>query len=602
MADRTFIEWDKDDIDELGIMKVDVLALGMLTAIKRAFDLVALHHGQTLTLADIPQGEAGVYDMLCKADSLGVFQVESRAQMAMLPRLRPREFYDLVVEVAIVRPGPIQGNMVHPYLKQREAQRQARAAGRPFEIEFPAPHPDQGPPDELKRVLGKTLGVPLFQEQAMRIAMEAARFSGDEANGLRRAMATFRHMGTIHEYEEMMVGRMIERGYDPEFARNCFNQIKGFGEYGFPESHAAAFAQLVYVSAWLKWRWPEAFAACLLNSQPMGFYAPAQIVRDAREHGVEARAPDVNFSDWDCTLEQRDGAPLRGAGLNGVHAPVLALRLGLRQIDGLQKAWGEQIMRARADGLYRSMDDLRRRADLPARALELLAAADALGTLKLGRREALWAAKGLPRAAPAPLFAAAGLDEADGAPPAALPKASLSEEVVADYEILRLSLKAHPVGFLRGRLKGDGCIQAGEIEAVPDGRRIRFGGVVLVRQRPGSSKGVVFLTLEDETGIANIVVWPKVFEAFRPAVMGARLLVVEGRLQRAPDSEGGVAHIVAERLIDRSCDLALLSDASRRLDPPMADDAVRGGGDPRTRPTHRHPRDARVLPKSRDFH
>ena len=602
MADRTFIEWDKDDIDELGIMKVDVLALGMLTAIKRAFDLVALHHGEAMTLASVPQEEPGVYDMLCKADSLGVFQVESRAQMAMLPRLRPREFYDLVVEVAIVRPGPIQGDMVHPYLKRREEQRQARARGRPFRIDYPAPDPVEGPPDELERVLGKTLGVPLFQEQAMRIAMEAAKFSGDEANGLRRAMATFRHMGTIHEYEEKMVGRMIARGYDPAFARNCFNQIKGFGEYGFPESHAAAFAQLVYVSAYIKWRWPEVFAAALLNSQPMGFYAPAQIVRDAREHGVEVRHPDVNFSDWDSTLERRDGPPPRGSGLNGVHAPARALRLGLRQIDGLHEDWAEAIVRARREGLFRSMDDLRRRADLPARALELLAAADALGTLKLHRREALWTARGLPRAAPTPLFAAAGLDEADGAPPSALPRASPSEEVVSDYESIRLSLKAHPVSFLRGRLKADGCLEAREIDAVPDGRRIRFGGVVLVRQRPGSSKGVVFLTLEDETGIANIVVWPKVFEAFRPAVMGSRLLLVEGRLQRAPDSEGGVVHLVAERLVDRSADLALLSDAGRRLEPPMADDAARSGGDPRARPAHRHPRDVRVLPKSRDFH
>ena len=642
MADRTFIEWDKDDIDTLGIMKVDVLALGMLTAIKRAFDLIALHHGgERLELDTVPREEPGVYDMLCQADSLGVFQVESRAQMAMLPRLRPRKFYDLVVEVAIVRPGPIQGNMVHPYLKRREEMRQAEAKGRPFRIEFPAPHPDHGDKDELRRVLGKTLGVPLFQEQAMRIAMEAARFTGDEANGLRRAMATFRHMGTIHEYEERMVGRMIARGYDPEFSANCFNQIKGFGEYGFPESHAAAFSRLVYISAWIKWRYPEVFAAALLNSQPMGFYAPAQIVRDAREHGVECRAPDVNFSDWDSTLEsplpkgeggarsqrEREGEGLgpRGPtpssshasgagpsfspkekgemrGLNGVHLPQRALRLGLRQIDGFREDWADQIMAARTQGLYVSIDDLKTRAALPAQALDHLAAADSLGSLTLTRREGLWTSRGLPRARPAPLFAAAGIEEADGAPPSALPRPPLSEEVVHDYETLRLSLKGHPVSFLRQGLTTRGATRASDIPGLPDGRRVKVGGVVLVRQRPGSSKGVVFITLEDETGITNIVVWPKVFDAFRPVVMGARMMLIEGRLQRAVDSEGGVIHLVAEHLEDRTADLGLLSDADRPLKPPMADDAAKNGGDPRLRNQHRHPRDVRVLPRSRDFH
>ncbi len=604
MQDRTFIEWDKDDIDVLGIMKVDVLALGMLTAIKRAFDLIALHHGgERLELDTVPREEPGVYDMLCKADSLGVFQVESRAQMAMLPRLRPRKFYDLVVEVAIVRPGPIQGNMVHPYLKRREAMRQAEAKGRHFEIEFPAPHPDHGDKDELRRVLGKTLGVPLFQEQAMRIAMEAARFTGDEANGLRRAMATFRHMGTIHQYEERMVGKMIERGYDPEFSANCFNQIKGFGEYGFPESHAAAFSRLVYVSAWIKWRYPEVFAAALLNSQPMGFYAPAQIVRDAREHGVECRAPDVNFSDWDSTLELATGpVPLEARGLNGVHLPQRAMRLGFRQIDGFREEWALQIMAARTQGLFTSIDDLKGRAALPAHALDHLAAADSLGSLELTRREGLWTSRGLPRARPAPLFAAAGLEEADGDPPLALPRPPLSEEVVHDYETLRLSLKGHPVSFLRHRLQALGAIRADQIATVPEGRRVKVGGVVLVRQRPGSSKGVVFITLEDETGIANIVVWPKVFDTFRPVVMGARMMLIEGRLQRAVDSEGDVIHLVAERLEDRTADLGLLSEADRPLKPPMADDAARSGGDPRLRNNHRHPRDVRVLPRSRDFH
>jgi error-prone DNA polymerase len=606
MADRTFIEWDKDDIDELKIMKVDVLALGMLTAIKRAFDMIELHHGERFELATVPPEDPGVYDMLCKADSLGVFQVESRAQMAMLPRLRPRTFYDLVVEVAIVRPGPIQGDMVHPYLKRREEKRQAEARGRPYSIDFPSPAPEHGPADELRRVLGKTFGVPLFQEQAMRIAMEAAKFTGDEANGLRRAMATFRHMGTIHLYEEKMVGRMIARGYDETFARNCFNQIKGFGEYGFPESHAAAFARLVYISAWIKWRYPDVFAAALLNSQPMGFYAPAQIVRDAREHGVDVRHPDVNFSDWDCTLERLDDPSPAGGkamrGLNGVHPPVCAMRLGLRQIDGFRQEWAEQIMAAREQGLFVSIDDLRRRAGLPATALDHLAAADSVRSLELSRREGLWAAKGLPRAAPAPLFAAAGLEEADGPPPLELPKTPLPEEVVHDYETIRLSLKAHPVSFLRERLTRMGALQARQIPAVADGRRVKFGGVVLVRQRPGSSKGVVFLTLEDETGIVNVVVWPKIFEAFRPAVMGSRMMLIEGRLQRAVDSEGGVIHLVAEKLIDRTGDLGLLCEGDPPMRPDMADDAARASGDPRLKTTHRHPRDVQILPRSRDFH
>ena len=602
MKDRTFIEWDKDDIDELGIMKVDVLALGMLTAIKRAFDMIELHFGgERLELDSVPPEDPGVYDMLCAADSIGVFQVESRAQMAMLPRLRPREFYDLVVEVAIVRPGPIQGNMVHPYLKRREEQRRM---GKAFRLEFPQPSPEEGDKDELRNVLGKTLGVPLFQEQAMRIAMEAAKFDGDEANGLRRAMATFRHMGTIHEYEEMMVGRMIKRGYDPEFAKNCFNQIKGFGEYGFPESHAAAFSRLVYVSAWLKWRHPEVFAAALLNSQPMGFYSSAQIVRDAREHGVEVRAPDVNFSDWDSTLEQRaEDVRGEGRGLNGVYLPERAMRLGLRQIEGFREEWAEAITEARKAGLFASMDELKTRASLPARAMDVLAAADSLGSLELTRRQGLWAARGLPRARPAPLFVAAGLEEADGAPPLDLPVAGLPEEVVQDYQTLRLSLKAHPVQFLRERLAAEGAIPARRVPEIPDGRRLRFGGVVLVRQRPGSSKGVVFMTLEDETGIVNVVVWPKVFDAFRPVVMGARMLLIEGRLQRAADAEGGVIHLIAETLIDRTADLALLSQAEPPIRPPMGDDAARSGGDPRLhRDPHRHPRDVQILPKSRDFH
>jgi error-prone DNA polymerase len=601
MADRTFIEWDKDDIDELKLMKVDVLALGMLTAIQRSFKLIERHYGRTFDLVSVPREAPEVYDMLCKADSIGVFQVESRAQMSMLPRLQPRKFYDLVVEVAIVRPGPIQGNMVHPYLTRRGEQRAAQKAGRAYRIDFPAPDPEHGDKDELRRVLDKTMGVPLFQEQAMRIAMVAAEFTGDEANGLRRAMATFRHNGTIHEYEAMMVGRMIGRGYDPEFAANCFSQIKGFGDYGFPESHAAAFALLVYISAWIKCFYPEVFAAALLNSQPMGFYAPAQIVRDAREHRIEVRHPDVNASDWDCTLEGAPDATSTGKGC--------ALRLGLRQIDGFKQDWAGSIMAAReAGGPYVSMDDLRRRADLTGSALDALAASDALGSLGLARRPALWAARGLPRTAPAPLFVAAGIEEADGPPPAALPVMPVSEEVVGDYETICLSLKAHPVSFLRPRLARLGVITTQAIDQVPDGRRVAVAGVVLVRQRPGSAKGVVFMTLEDETGIANVVVWAKVFERFRPQVMGARMVLVRGRVQRAPDSEGRVTHIVAESIEDRSADLALLSDAPP-LKPAVAHaDGPRGAaperGEPQAIEDHvrRHPRNVRVLPRSRDFH
>ena len=581
MADRTFVEWDKDDIDTLRIMKVDVLALGMLSAIRRGFALIERHYGRKWDLATLPRDQSEVYDMLCRADSLGVFQVESRAQMNMLPRLRPRKFYDLVVQVAIVRPGPIQGNMVHPYLRKRAERRQAEAEKREFHIDYPAPAPKHGPADELEKVLGKTLGVPLFQEQAMRIAMEAARFTGDEANGLRRAMATFRHMGTIHTYEKQMVGGMVARGYDPVFAANCFNQIKGFGEYGFPESHAAAFAQLVYVSAWIKCFHPDVFAAALLNSQPMGFYAPAQIVRDARAHGVEVRPPDLNHSDWDCTLE-----PIASDAR-------CALRLGLRQIDGFRQEWADMIAAARqVSGPFRSLDSARLRIALPAGAFDALAAADALGSLDLARRPALWAARGLPRATPAPLFAAMGLEEADGTPPADLPVPPLSEEVVQDYETIRLSLKAHPVGFLRDRLARLGAIPTRAVDAATEGRRVTVAGVVLVRQRPGSAKGVVFLTIEDETGIANIVVWPNIFAKYRPIVMGARLILIRGLIQRAPDAEGSVTHLVAETVEDRTADLALLSDTI----------AERDDGARTEERTHRHPRNVRVLPRSRDFH
>ena len=459
MDDRTFIEWDKDDIDELGILKIDVLALGMLTCIRKGFDLIEQHHGERWELATVPQEVPEVYDMLCRGDSLGVFQVESRAQMNMLPRLKPRCFYDLVIEVAIVRPGPIQGDMVHPYLKRRSGKEA---------VTFPCPNPEHGEPDELERILGRTLGVPIFQEQAMKIAIDAAKFTPSEANQLRKAMATFRSKGKIETLEEQMVGRMVERGYDPDFAQRCFDQIKGFGEYGFPESHAASFAHLVYVSSWLKWRYPAAFACALLNSQPMGFYAPAQIVRDAREHGVEVREVDVNHSDWDCTLESplplAGGEEARSAEGVGVSEEIshdgptpqpppasgrggIALRLGFRQIDGLRSADAEQLAAHRP---YRTVEELRTRAGIPVHAIQRLAAADAFRSMGLDRRAALWDSRALKQAPDLPLFAhAEARDEGAESDPAQLPAMPLSEHVVNDYQTTRLSLKAHPMRFLR---------------------------------------------------------------------------------------------------------------------------------------------------------
>ncbi len=593
MADRTFIEWDKDDLSALGLMKVDVLALGMLTCIRKALDLIATHHGRRLTLATVPRDDPVVYDMLCRADSIGVFQVESRAQMNMLPRLRPRVFYDLVIEVAIVRPGPIQGDMVHPYLRRRSG----------LEAEtYPAPDPAHGDPDELHRILSKTKGVPLFQEQAMRIAMEAAKFSDAEVNELRKAMATFRRRGTIGQLEEKMIGRMVARGYDPEFAARCFNQIKGFGEYGFPESHAASFALLVYVSAWIKCHYPAAFACALLNSQPMGFYAPAQIVRDAREHGVGVGDVDVNHSDWDATLEGSEGGkPL--------------LRLGLRQIEGLGAAEGRRLVRARSDSgqalPFREPGDLVRLAGLGPATLERLAAADAFRSQDLDRRQALWAVKGLASLPPLPLFEWGGAPEIGVEPAIALPAMPASEHVVADYQTLRLSLKAHPMSFLRAHFDAKRVATCASLHGLGNGARVRIAGVVLVRQRPGSAKGVVFMTLEDETGIANVVVWPKTLERFRRVVMGARLILIAGRIQRHED----IVHVVSGNLEDASDLLATLADADAAPMPiPLAraDEVLRpepgsARSSERTRlvapqSPRQHPRDARIMPKSRDFH
>ncbi|KIZ43640.1 error-prone DNA polymerase, partial [Rhodopseudomonas palustris] len=554
MEDRTFIEWDKDDIDTLKMMKVDVLALGMLTCIRKCFDLIADHKAEWWELASVPREVPAVYDMLCRGESLGVFQVESRAQMNMLPRLKPRRFYDLVIEVAIVRPGPIQGDMVHPYLRRRNNLEK---------VEYPSPSPLHGDKDELRKVLHKTLGVPLFQEQAMRIAIEAAKFTPEQANGLRRAMATFRNVGTIGSFEARMVSNMVARGYDPAFAQNCFEQIKGFGSYGFPESHAASFAQLVYVSSWLKHFHPDAFCCGLLNSQPMGFYAPAQIVGDARANGVTVRPVDIGFSHGQSTLEERCGK-------------YCALRLGFRQIDGFVWAdpdeerarraagkpaaedWAARIEAARARGPFTSLEQFARATALPKRALILLADADAFRSLGLDRRAALWAVRRLPDDVALPLFEAAAAREQPDEAAQPLPQMPVAEHVVADYQTVRLSLKGHPMEFLRAMFDAEKVVTCRSVSAMrSNGRRLRCAGVVLVRQRPGSAKGVIFMTLEDETGIANVVVWPSVMEKFRKEVMGARLLLVEGRIQASPE---GVVHLVAERMSDRSFEMARLSD------------------------------------------
>jgi len=510
MDGRTVIEWDKNDLDSLGILKVDILALGMLTCLRKAFALLKSFHGRDLTFATVPPEDSAVYDMLSTGDSIGVFQVESRAQMSMLPRLRPRNFYDLVIEVAIVRPGPIQGDMVHPYLRRRDGLET---------VDYPS--------DELRDVLGKTLGVPLFQEQAMKIAIVAAGFTPSEADGLRRAMATFR--------EKFLAG-MRARGYAPDFAERCFRQIEGFADYGFPESHAASFALIVYVSSWLKRHYPAAFACALLNSQPMGFYAPAQIVRDAREHGVIVRPVDVNLSDWDCTLEPGPTAQP-------------ALRLGFRQVKGLKEEDMQRLVLHRGNG-YGDPAAVMRRAAVGRTVLEKLARADAYGSMKLGRRPALWAVKGLSEAPPPPLFAAAP-GGPDGAPPEdtaqpQLPLMTPGEEVADDYRSLRLSLKDHPAGVLRPLLAAQRYVPCIDAEGLNHGRRIRLAGLVTARQRPGTAKGVIFLTLEDETATVNLIVWPHVFETFRRPVLGSRLLGVTGEVQRA----GTVVHVIVQQAED----------------------------------------------------
>ena len=608
MPDRTFIEWDKDDIDALGLMKVDILALGMLTCIRKAFEYIRDHEGLDISLADVPADDRPTYDMLCRGESIGVFQVESRAQINMLPRLKPRKFYDLVIQVAIVRPGPIQGNMVHPYLRRRSGMEK---------VAFPSPAREHGPPDELHRVLDKTLGVPLFQEQAMQLAMVAAEFSDAEANQLRRAMATFRNHGTIHRFEELMVGRMVARGYTRDFAQDCYNQIKGFGSYGFPESHAASFAKLVYISSWLKCHYPDIFATALLNSQPMGFYAPAQIVRDARENGVDIRPIDVNHSFWDNILEPASpGWPARDGRV------PLALRLGFRQAEGVHESEAQRLIAARRDG-FTSVEELASRTTLHGRPLRALADADAFRSLGLDRRQALWEVRRLPEGDPLPLFSVAAASELGEERAADLPAMSLGEQVATDYQTTRLSLKAHPMALLRSLFRHEGLCTAAETAARAEGRLTRMAGLVLVRQRPGKGNAI-FITLEDETGITNCVLWAREFERLRRPVMASRLMLVEGRIQKSPE---GVVHLMASNVIDRSAELdrlwethrsdltpksllspadegATLGNPGNPRDPrhAVADDVISPSSKPAPQLRHRHPRDARILPKSRDFH
>jgi error-prone DNA polymerase len=591
MPDRTFIEWDKDDIDTLGLMKVDVLALGMLSCLRRGVEFLRKDYGLDYpTLADLPSEEPDVYAMLSKADSVGVFQVESRAQMSMLPRLKPTQFYDLVVQVAIVRPGPIQGDMVHPYLRRRSGDEP---------VIYPSPAPEHGPANELEAVLKRTYGVPLFQEHAMQIAITAAGFLPSEADGLRRAMATFRHNGQIVNFRTKFVEGMVARGYPRDFTERCFKQIEGFSTYGFPESHAASFALLVYASAWMKCRHPDVFLAAILNSQPMGFYRPAQLVRDARAHGVEVRGVDVNASDWDCTLEPSRLPPPPGVERR------FAVRLGLRQVSGVPGAAMRRLVALRGNG-YATIEGLQAALALPRNALERLAEADAFRSLDLDRRAALWAVRTLEGTAsrkaarrnatnrrahlleaPLPLFAFHADDGLFRAEPAvALPVMRPSEHVAEDYAATGLSLKGHPVAFFRARLTRIGAIPTRDHHdesLIPGNARVTVAGLVLTRQRPGTARGTVFLTLEDETGIANVIVWAKVFEANRAVAMGARFLAVRGRVQR----QGLVVHLLAERFRDLSPELRSLREGGLPLPPETNDFGA--------------PQDRRVY-RSRDFH
>jgi len=525
MEDRTVIQWEKNDLEDLGLLKVDVLGLGMLTAIRRSFDLIKEYDGREYSLSTVPAEDGQVYDMICDGDTMGVFQIESRAQMAMLPRLKPRCYYDLVIEVAIIRPGPIQGDMVHPYLRRRSGEEA---------VEYPS--------DDVKEVLQRTLGVPIFQEQVMQLAVVAAGFTPGEADRLRRAMAAWKRRGGLGPFEEKLINGMRERGYAEDFARQIFKQIKGFGEYGFPESHSASFALLVYVSCWLKCHEPAAFTAALINSQPMGFYSASQLTQDVRRHGVEVRAVDVNQSDWDCTLE-----------ITGSAQP--ALRLGLRQVKGLPETAGRTIVEARSAGPYRSIQPLLERSALNRRELSALAAAGALKSLEGHRHRARWAVAGVEK--PTELFPS--MERYEAVP--MLRRPTEGQNIVADYKHLGLTLERHPMELIRKRLDRFNYVSAGELAGLRTGGRIKVAGLVITKQRPGTASGVTFVTLEDESGCINLIVWKKIADEQRGVLLHARLMGVDGELQ----IEGKVIHVIARRLIDHSALLGELLVPSRNF-------------------------------------
>lgn len=566
MEDRTCIEWNKDDIEALGFLKVDVLGLGMLTCIRKGFDLAKAHYGLNLTLANIPQDDPAVYEMISHADTIGVFQIESRAQMSMLPRLKPNCFYDLVIEVAIVRPGPIQGDMVHPYLRRRN---------REEPVEYPSA--------ELKDILGRTLGVPLFQEQAMEIAIVAAGFTPAEADALRRSMATFKAKGQVSQHQKKLVEGMVAKGYTREFSERVFKQLEGFGSYGFPESHAASFALLVYVSSWMKCYYPDVFATALLNSLPMGFYQPAQIVIDARKHGVEVRPADINYSYWDNTLEEMAGK-------------YHAIRLGFRQISGLREEDMQLLTTARVQK-YAGITHLRD-AGVPLAALEKLAEADAFRSLGLDRRQALWEVAALGDM-PVALFEGQP-SESTTETQVELPFMTTAEHVVQDYAATSLSLKAHPVSFVREKLKLLHIVPTADLVNIRDGDPVKVAGLVLVRQRPGTAKGICFITIEDETGNTNLVVFQKLFDTYRKEILQAKLLMVEGKLQR----EGEVVHVIVKRCYDLSKFLRGLSGGNEDI-PQMklsrADERSAPVSDSRVRTEIKETPQKKIYPAARNF-
>jgi len=554
MVDRTQVEWNKDDLEDLGILKIDVLGLGMLTMVRKAFDLVLKHYGVQLTLANVPQDDPAVYDMICKGDTVGDFQIESRAQMSMAPRLKPRCFYDLVIQVAIVRPGPILGDMVHPYLRRRNGEEA---------VEYPS--------KELEEILGRTLGVPLFQEQAMEIAIVAAGFTPAEADQLRRSMASFKANGKLHMYEKKLVDGMLARGYEEDFARRIFKQLQGFEGYGFPESHAASFALLAYISAWLKCHYPDVFCAALLNSQPMGFYQPAQIVQDAKNHDAQVLPADVNYSEWDNTLEQKGGK-------------YYTVRLGFRQIKGLREDDMTTLVAMRSKG-YTHIDQLRA-AGVPEAALERLADADAFRSLGADRRLALWEVSAL---ADRPIGLFDGqVSETVLEDTVELPPMTRGEHVVQDYISTGLSLKEHPIGLVRPQLTRMRNVRVSDLANKKHGDKVRLAGLITVRQRPGTAKGVLFMTLEDESGSANLVVWQSLFDKYRKEIVQSKLLMVEGKLQIAD----GVTHLVVQRCFNLTPLLRSLTETE--LPQTLA------RGDETTKPVDYAAEDA--FHKGRNFH